>query len=378
MRLAFIKKKFSIEGGAERYLQTLIEHLKRAGHEIQIFANEWPEEKGVTFHKVNLLPLTSFLSTVTFNVSINSKLRTQSSKLKKFDCVISFERTTCQDIYRAGEGCHAEWLEIRSKIEPFYKNLSFKIDPLHISLLSLEKRLFSDTKLIVANSKMVKNQIIKHYAVPEERIITIYNGVDLNRFTPENKNILRKDVRKDFSLSEDLKIILFVGSGFERKGLRTLIDSVALIKSEDIKVLVIGKSNTGKYKELAERHRISDRVVFLEPQRGIERFYAAADIFVLPTLYDPFSNATLEAMASGLPVITTKNNGVAELIENGNEGFVLDKLSDSGELADKINLTLKNLKVMGEKAREKAENFPIERAVREFTEAIKLAGLAES
>ncbi|MCL4475066.1 MAG: glycosyltransferase family 4 protein [Nitrospirae bacterium] len=367
VRLAFIKKKFSIHGGAERYLQTLIGHLKKAGHEIHIFANQWIEEKGVIFHKVDVLPRSSFLSVVTFNRNAKKAI----GKASGFDRVISFERTTCQDIYRAGEGCHAEWLEIRSKIEPAYKKMSFRINPLHLALIAIEKRLFSETGLIIANSKMVRHHIKKHYAVPEERIEVVYNGVDPVRFTPENKGRWRKSVRESLSLSEDSKLLLFVGSGFKRKGLKTLLDAVALIKEEDIKAMVIGKDDVSEYKSLAERHDTSGRIIFLGPQREIEKFYAAADLFTLPTLYDPFSNATLEAMASSLPVITTKNNGAAELIENGQEGFVLQDLFDAQELADTIQLSLGNLKFMGKRAREKAEQFSIERATREFTETIK-------
>ncbi len=370
MKLAFIKKKFSIHGGAERYLQTLIGQLKEAGHEIHIFADTWAEEDGIIFHKVNILPFSSFLSNLTFNINASSKLQTLNSKLK-FDCVISFERTTCQDIYRAGEGCHAEWLRIRSMIEPFYKILSFKINPLHISLLKLEKELFTNTKLIVANSRMVKEQIMKYYNVPENRISIIYNGVDLVRFNPENKDRWRKDVRESLRVSENSKVLLFVGSGFERKGLRTFISALPLINDKDFKALVIGKGDTDRYRAIAERLGVSDKIIFPGTQKEIEKFYAAADLFVLPTLYDPFSNATLEAMASGVPVITTKNNGVAELIDNRREGFVMHDMFDAHELAEKVNISLKNLNAMGEKAREKAEQFPIERAVREFISVIK-------
>lgn len=369
MRLAFIKKRFSMYGGAERYLQTIIGYLKKSGHEIHIFANKWSEEEeeGITFHKVNILPRL-FFSIITFNANVKKAVK----KNEKLDCVISFERTTCQDIYRAGEGCHAEWLETRSKVESSYKRFSFKINPLHIYLLNLEKKIFNNTPLIIANSRMVKDQIIKHYAVPEEKIIIIYNGVDLSRFTTENKGRRRENIRKSLNISNHSKVLLFVGSGFKRKGLKTLLYSFPLIKDEDIKLLVIGKGDRKMYTKLAERHDVSDKIIFLKPQREIEKFYAAADIFILPTLYDPFSNAALEAMAAGLPVITTKNNGVAELIENGHEGFVLDNLFDTEELADKIHLTLRNLKVMGEKAGEKAEKFPIEKAAQEFTDIIKI------
>jgi len=366
LRLVFIKKRFLIYGGAERYLQTLIKHLNNTGYEIHIFANKWAEEEGMTFHKVELIPVGSLLSLLTFNKNVKRAINREI----KPDCIISFERTTCQDIYRAGEGCHAEWLRIRSGVEPFYKKFSFRINPLHISLLNLEKELFSKTQLIIANSKMVKDQIIKHYAVPEKRIAIIYNGVDLKRFSRENRDKWRKSVRKSLNISEDSKLMLFVGSGFERKGLKTFIDAMPLITG-DVKALIIGKGDVNKYKAFTEKYGISNRIIFLGAQKEIEKFYAASDLFVLPTLYDPFSNATLEAMASGIPVITTKNNGAAELIENGYEGFVAEGISDAEELADKINLSLNNPKEMGENAYKKAEAFPIERAVREFLDIIE-------
>jgi len=366
MRLAFIKKKYSVHGGAERYLQSLIKQLKQAAFEIHIFANEWEKEEGVVFHRVSILPLTSFLSTITFVTNVEKEM----NKNTRPDCVISFERTTCQDIYRAGEGCHAEWLKIRSYFEPWYKRLSFKINPRHLSLLALEKKLFETTPLIIANSNMVREQIMHHYAVDRNRITIIYNGVDLKRFTPENRLMWRKSLRKSLSIPENSPVVIFVGSGFERKGLNTLIDSVPFIKKPELKVLVIGKGSIDKYSIQAKEQSISDKMLFLGPQREIEKYYAAADLFVLPTLYDPFSNATLEAMASGIPVITTKNNGVAELIMNGQEGYILDSLLNSEELAGKISLVFETGDKMGINARRKAEAFPIEKAAKEFAVAI--------
>lgn len=367
MRLGFIKKKFSIHGGAERYLQTLLRQLRNGGHEIHIFANSWTEEAGLVFHKVNTLHFGSFLSTITFNHNAK-KAVAESSGL---DCIISLERTVCQDIYRAGEGCHAEWLDIRSQTEPFYKRLSFKINPLHLSLLSLEKKLFSATRFIVANSNMVKGQIIKHYAIPETKITVIYNGVDLTRFNPENRTGWREDARKELAISQDTKVLLFVGSGFERKGLKSLIDAGSLIRNKDLKIIIAGRGDVNKYRSLSEKYGIAGKIIFTGTHREIEKIYAAADLFVLPTLYDPFSNATLEAMAAGLPAITTRNNGVAELIEDGQEGFVLKNLFDAEELAVRILFCLDNIHSMGKKARQKAEQFPIERAAGEFTRVIE-------
>ncbi|HEX8950044.1 MAG TPA: glycosyltransferase family 4 protein [Dissulfurispiraceae bacterium] len=368
-KLFFIKKRFSIHGGGENYMRTLVDRLK-GEYEITVLSSKWVETEGIRFQKVPDrkmgLKMGSFLSTSTFNKNVCAALGEAAPH-----CTVSFERTTCQDIYRAGEGCHAEWLEIRSRIEPLYKKLSFRINPLHLSLLSLEKELFSSTGSIIANSKMVRDNILKHYPVPPERISIIYNGVDLMRFNPGNKGRWRKKVREGLGIREDIKLLLFVGSGFKRKGLAALIDAAALVKRNDIRVIVIGKGDTAAYESLAGELGVRDRIVFLPPQKEIERFYAASDLFVLPTLYDPFSNATLEAMAAGIPVITTKANGVAELVEEGREGLTVSNPLDTKELAGKIESSLAGLGPMGENARRKAEGFPIERAAVEFTEVIR-------
>jgi len=365
--ISFIKKRFSFHGGAEKYLQTLIEHLKRNSHDIHIYANRWSEEKGITLHKIPLLPLGSLLSALSFDYNVKKTLKQNPSA----GCIISFERTTCQDIYRAGDGCHREWLILRKCIEPHWRRLTFRINPLHRGLLSLEKRLFEETKLIIANSQMVKKQIIHHYHLSEEKISVIYNGVDLQRFSPFNRNIYRDAIRKELSIPEKAKVILFVGSGFERKGLLTLFRALPALKKNtapgDIRLLVIGQGNKRKFTSFSVKYGIEDSVLFLGPRDHVEQFYSAADVFVLPTIYDPFSNATIEAMASGLPVITTAHNGASEIVDDGVDGFLLHNILDYNELSLKIMLALSRSVVMGENARLKAEKYPIERAVKEFT-----------
>jgi UDP-glucose:(heptosyl)LPS alpha-1,3-glucosyltransferase len=383
MKLIFIKKNFSFHGGAENYMKTLIDRLKDKA-DIHVMAGNWFETSDITFHKINHLSLSSFLSVITFNRNAcNMTIRLR--RTFDADCVISFERTTCQDIYRAGDGCHREWLKLREMIEPRWKKYISRINPLHIALLRIEKKLFSNTKLIIANSNMVKRQIINHYNIPEEKIKVIYNGVDTKRFS-KNTVSYRSWVRKELSIHEDSNLILFVGSGFERKGLKTLLRAISIINQKktdksphppftkggitekDIKLIVIGRGNIKKFKSIAKEYGIADRVLFLGPQTNIERFYAASDVFVLPTIYDPFSNATLEAMATGLPVITTKNNGASELIRDEEEGFVINNPLDYKTLSERILLALSKKDMMGQKARLKAEEYPIEKAAMEFME----------
>lgn len=361
MKIAFIKRSFSYHGGAERYLSTLMDFLKKQGHEIHIFANKWADKNNFIFHRVNILPFGSFFKAYSFNRNLNLNL-------EDFDIVVSFERTTNQHIYRAGEGCHARWLELRSQIEPLYRKISFKINPLHLYYLKIEREIFEKTPVIIANSVMVKDEIIRYYRVQPEKITVIYNGVDIKRFAPENRQE-GLTLREKLSISENTKIILFVGSGFKRKGLDTLLKSLKLIE-RDIILLVIGKGDSRRYQKIAEQLGVKKKVLFLGIQREIEKLYAASDLFVLPTIYDPFSNATIEAMASGIPVVTSKNNGVSEIIEEEKEGYVLKDPFDEFELAEKINLALDNSKTMGHRARKKAEAYSIESQAERFLSVI--------
>lgn len=361
MKIAFIKRHFSYYGGAERYLNRLLEALKNKAKEIHIFANNWTADKDLIFHKVPILSFGSFLKAYTFNRNLKINLR-------EFDCVISFERTLNQHIYRAGEGCHIRWLQIRSIYEPFWKRYSFKLNPLHKYYLMVEKQIFKETPLIIANSKMIKNEIVHYYGIPPSKIKVIYNGIDTLRFLPSNGKEIKKSILNPCPKG---KIILFVGSGFERKGLINLLKALSLLKNEKFLLFVIGKGNIKKYREISKVLGILDKIHFYSTTKEIEKFYAVADIFVLPTLYDPFSNATLEAMASGLPVITTVNNGASELIEEGKEGFIIQNPLNYREITEKIEFALKEKEKMGECARKKAEQFTIERAARDFFQCIE-------
>jgi UDP-glucose:(heptosyl)LPS alpha-1,3-glucosyltransferase len=372
MKIAFVRKSYTPYGGAERYLARLIESLGERGHEIHIFAHNWEaspkiaERKGppVAFHHVPVIAAPSFLEALSFAFSSRRLLERED-----FDIIHSFERTLYQDVYRAGDGCHREWLRQRRRIDSWIKRASHPVNPLHRTLLFLERRLFQSPRLkkIVANSRRGKEEIIRHYGVAKEKIEVIYNGVDLETFHPRNQALYRETQRREMGISEGSFVILFLGSGFRRKGLDGLIEAFAQIIPEipDAVLLVAGKDRIRPYRQEARRRGLEKQVLFLGPTAKARELYAASDLFALPTLYDPFSNACLEAMATGIPVLTTFQNGVAELIEDRQNGLLISEATDSKSMSEKIRFFYRasNRTDWGMEARRASAKFSIDSAV---------------
>ena len=241
------------------------------------------------------------------------------------DYLFSLERVWSCDAYRAGDGVHRAWLKRRAATEPFWKRWGIAFNPKHRQLLALESRLFAPegAGIIIANCRMVKEEIVREYGYPAERIHVVYNGLPV---TAPSRG-LRAQTRAQLGLTESDYVLLFAGSGWERKGLQTALDAVEQIPAACRPLLLVaGKGNPRRYRQ-------SERVRFLGPVGQMAAYYAAADVFVLPTLYDPFSNACLEALAAGLPVLTTAANGFSEILQPGIEGEVLQEPTSSAALA---------------------------------------------
>jgi UDP-glucose:(heptosyl)LPS alpha-1,3-glucosyltransferase len=375
MKIAFVRKAYSPFGGAERYLAQLIHRLGQEGHEVHIFANRWEEnrkdgrEKGkertAIFHHVPMIPSPSFLEALSFAFFSERLLQGE-----RFDIIHSFERTLYQDIYRAGDGCHREWLIQRKKMDPWPKRFLHPLNPLHRALLFLEKRLFQSPRLkrIIANSRRGKEEIRRHYGVAEEKIEVIYNGVDLEVFQPKNISLYRAPLRRELGIGEDAFVILFLGSGYRRKGLAPLLDAFSRVRENTPRAVltVAGKDKAARYRKKARKLGVENGVLFLGPTPRARELYGASDLFALPTFYDPFSNACLEAMATGVPVLTTRTNGVGELIQDGENGLLIPGPTDISQMAEKIQTLVSSPEktVMGERARDTASRLDFDTAVK--------------
>lgn len=359
MKIAILRKKYTFHGGAEGFSNSLIENLAKDGHEIHVFAIKWQANKdcrNICFHKVFAVTCISFLRDLTFALSARYLLKKQRND---FDIIQTHDKTLYQDIYRAGDGCHIEWLKQKWGRTGILGKLSIAMNPYHWLILALERSILNGHrfKKIIAISEMVKQNITDHYKVSPADIEVIYNGVDLVKFHPDNRQKYRSEIRRKHGLSDTDFVVLFMGSGFERKGVKYLIEAAESL-SAPVSVMIVGKGNVkGEYRQ---------NIIFCGPQKDNYKYYAAADVFVFPTMYEPFGNVHLEALASGLPVITTKNSGASEIIKDGVQGFVIERPEDTETIAEKIRLLFtdrEKLQSMSGAARFLAEGFTFERHI---------------
>ena len=265
-----------------------------------------------------------------------------------YDLVQSHERIIGCELYRAGDGVHAAYLQQRFRVSGTFKRLSITLSAHHRYLLDTERAMFTSPKLraVICNSAMVKADIQRHFAIDEQKLRVILSGVDHKKFHPGLRDEFRQVTRQQLRFPKAAPVALFVGSGFERKGLAGFLLALADIAChadltrDAIRGIVVGHDkHLVRFQSLADQLGLSDRVVFTGGVNDVRPYYAAADVFVLPTLYDPLPNACLEAMACGLPTITSTTSGAAELITNGVEGFVTDAL-DTPAISDAISNAL--------------------------------------
>jgi len=326
LTIAFVRRGYSPSGGAEAYLRRLAHGIVDLGHEAQLIAskdwpnNEWP---------FGLIAKLSAASPIGFADELE-KLRPQL----QCDVLMSLERVWRCDVYRAGDGVHQAWLNRRRKFEMPLQRFVRGVNRKHTDILKLEESLFakSGAGRVIANSEMVKREIIDLYNYPPDKIDIVRTGVPLEKFHFDPA--LREKSRAELKLKPDEIALLFAGSGWERKGLRFAIEAFELCRDSKLRLLVAGRGDARGYKP--KRFFTHEPVRFLGEIADLRPIYAAADIFILPTIYDPFSNACLEALAFGPPVITTRDNGFSEVMENAVHGSVVDLPSNVAALRDAI------------------------------------------
>ncbi|MBI3620919.1 MAG: glycosyltransferase family 4 protein [Nitrospirae bacterium] len=287
MKIAMLIKNFVKTGGAERYAVELSTRLARRGHDVHVFAQRWDPDRlaGITVHPIARLHRPRFINSLYYALAARRLVM----------------REPCQF------GCRA-------------------------------------LTHVVAVSEGTRRDILAHYPLDQAAVRVIYPGVNPPDLSPEGVQSSRREIRKQYDLSDEDLVIVFVGSEFKRKGLRYALEALALLlrnRKDDQRsitphLLVVGRGDPADYLALASQLGIGRQVHFTGLQRDVWPIYAAADVCLLPTLGDTFSLAVLEAMACGLPVIVSRQAGVAELLRHGYNGLLLDDPHDPRLIAESM------------------------------------------
>ncbi len=356
-------------GGVERYVYNLATYLIKNGHEVHIISKSSFPLSGGHFHPAGRIWWSKLADMIWFALASKAILGKN-----EFDIIHGFGRTLYQDVYRIGGGCHhIYYLQSIKALRPgflrWFRAMERRIRPRNLLTRYIEKRLYRRRRYqkIVAVSRWVQTQLWDQYMIPSEDIPVIYNGVDLERFHPRHKEAHGRELREKLGL-KDTRVFLFVSNNYLLKGLSFLIQALGILNASrsemPVALLVVGKDRPGPFKKLARALGVGKQTFFIGAIReGLDHWYGAADCLVHPTLYDPFSNVCLEALASGLPVITSRFNGASEIIKEGVEGRIITDPTSPDEIASRMETFIDDdlLHKYSRRARALAESYSLDR-----------------
>ena len=367
MKLAIVRQRYNPFGGAERIVSRVLPILERNGHHVTLItrsAEGWGARRVLRvdpFHLGNLWRDWSF-----------ARAARRAWRREAFDLVQSHERIAGCDVYRAGDGVHRRWLEIRRESASAIEALGIALNPYHRYVCAAEKAMFEHPRLraVVCNSRMVRDEIRRAFRIAPDKLHVIYSGVDLEQFHPRHREAMRGAARAELGCRPRDTVFLHVGSGFARKGLMAAIDALALAANEGFWLVVVGRDrHVKKFQRRARSAGVERRVRFVGGREDVRPLYAAADCFILPSRYDPFPNTALEALAMGLPAIVSARCGAAEVIEPGVNGWICEP-DDAPGLAKLLRGADEALRGerSGHAARGTAERFGIDAMARNLAE----------
>jgi UDP-glucose:(heptosyl)LPS alpha-1,3-glucosyltransferase len=359
MKIGILYHKFMPAGGQERYLFNVANEFLRQGHEVHIIAARRGDDTlPVQFHPVPIINNPHSLRMLTFAFRSGNIARQLG-----LDITYGLGKTFAQDVHRSGGGMHLAFLRESGQLHRRFWS------PKDWAALYLDRRLYhgGETKWFVANSQLIKDQIVANYGVPAEKITVIYTGVDGTKFNPDAAAASREEMRAKLGLKPGERVFLFASFDHPRKGLEPLLRAFPSAKG---KLVVVGKPLNQSYQDLIADLGLRERIVDAGPQANMAAWYGGADFTVLPSFYDPLPNVVLESLACGTAVVVSAQTGAAERVAEGKDGFVLRKAGDVVALRsifERINsLHDSELKAMREAAAVKGKQFNLAEHVREL------------
>lgn len=378
MKIALAIENFSRHGGgAESYSVELAATLIREGWEVHLFGHSWDgEPAAAVFHDIPRLPKCFPPSIRLIDFALRHRRMTSQ---EHFDVVLGFGNTLTMNVYQSHGGVHffSSLRKIQAISNPvlrWLKYLTVFAAPKYYARAWIESAAFrlNPKPVVVAISDMVRHDMEAHFGIDSEEIRLVYNGIDLSRFGAVNR-ASREELRRNLGF-QDQVLFLFMAYDFRKKGVRYLIEAAGALHREAgpgrFGVLIVGGQPSPALLRLVNNLQLNDIVRFLGPTKEPESFYNACDVFVLPTFYDACSLVVFEAMAAGLPAITTVFNGAAGIVTNQVDGMVINNPRDITELSTAMGFFLapENLESASEAARKTASKYSVQENHRRMLE----------
>ena len=339
MKIALAHKRLDNRGGTEADFYRTATGLRDLGHDVHLFCAEFALDPPPGTH-AHFIPIAPFGRTA----RLWSFAKGAPRVMHPYSCdlVVSFGRMICQDVLRSGGGSHRAFLQKLAAEGGSRRRLWHALSPYHRSLLALERRQFQpgNYKRVLAVSAEVKRELLATYAIPENKITVIHNGVDEKRFHLGLRDKFRALMRKQWRIPSDAPTVLFVGNGFRRKGLDRLLKAWQSPQLKDTYLIVVGDdAKRARYQTLAEE-QAEGRVIFAGRRDDVESYYGAADLLALPAVQEAFGNVILEAAAAGLPAVVSQVVGAAEILKGKLAEGIVSHPEDSEEMATKLRSML--------------------------------------
>jgi UDP-glucose:(heptosyl)LPS alpha-1,3-glucosyltransferase len=326
-------------GGCEMYIADLARRLAADGHAVHLYAHYWDPERlpsGMQYHRLPRATGPRFLRPWRFGAACVGALREHPSHVS-----IGFNKTWGQDVLYPQAGLHAASADynLRKHRHPLVRGLARctkRLDLAHWSFTRLERRQYLGPRrpLIIVNSQMVRVHFQRYYGFPPDDVRVLYSAIDPARFREDDRPRRRLEWRQRWGIRPEETVAVFVAMNYHLKGLEPLLRAVRLVPGDlPFRLLVAGDPRVGSYVRLARRLGVAERVCFAGFCQDTRNCYFAGDFLVHPTFYDPCSLVVLEALACGLPVITSRCNGAGELMHPPQEGYVVADPQDHAHLA---------------------------------------------
>jgi UDP-glucose:(heptosyl)LPS alpha-1,3-glucosyltransferase len=333
-------------GGAETYIADLSRRLARDGHAVHLYACRWDAAAlpaSIHLHRLEVPRGPRFLRPWRFAQACEAALAGH-----RHDVTVGFDKTWGQDLLYPQGGLHAasQYHNLLKYPGPISRTLAATakwLDPAYHSFARLERKQYlgEHRPQIVVNSRMVRRHFEQFLGMAAETIRVIPSAIDPLRFTAEDRFLNRQKERDRWGVAANEPVALFVAMNYRLKGLAPLIRAAATLPaSRSVRFAIVGHPKFAQYQRLARRLGVAERFLFLGHRKDPRDCYFAADFLVHPTFYDPCSLVVLEALACGLPVITSQYNGASELLRVPEEGLVIQNPHDARELGGALEQML--------------------------------------